>query len=347
MKTKRFKKFMTVALAVTMLFGSTVAVFAEEVEAGTPGVQVGEGTYEGGEMKYPTLSVTLPTIPEGTYDYIADPNGLISTTAAAHYDGATFSGTTGIFFKSIDAEGENKATYSERSKALTLTNENAQDIDVTIKLEQKSAGTEGIVYSDIATFDSTDTAQKLYLAVTDGAVSDAKTSALSSTKAATLTTLVKGTKGNYKANYDQSTGYQYVLDETKKQDGNYVWESCSYNLTGALNKNAEWGDSLEFPQIQVTWSYTEHQDEPSLATTVYTKDVNNTPIEVKVDNLGDDTISEVSTNGSALDSSFVTISGNKITLSSSLLSYVTSTSEFKIMLTSGKEFTFTVSVASE
>ena len=31
-------------------------------------------------------------------------------------------------------------------------------------------------------------------------------------------------------------------------------------MTGALNKNATWGDDVEFPSIKVTWSYAEHRD---------------------------------------------------------------------------------------
>ena len=69
---KNFKKYTAIAVAATMTIGSAMTVFAGDV---TPGVSEGEGSYEGGEMKYPTLTVTLPTIPAGTYDYIADPNG--------------------------------------------------------------------------------------------------------------------------------------------------------------------------------------------------------------------------------------------------------------------------------
>ena len=88
---KGFKRFLTVAMAATLVFGTTMSAFAEG-----EGTSEGAGTYEGGEMKYPTLSVTLPTIPAGTYDYIADPNGLIALTSAAAHTGYTFTGNTGI-----------------------------------------------------------------------------------------------------------------------------------------------------------------------------------------------------------------------------------------------------------
>jgi len=260
-----FKKFAALLVAGTMVVGSSVTAFAEG-ETTTPGVAEGEGSYEGGEMKYPTLSVTLPTIPDGAYNYIADPNGLIADTAAAAYDGATFTGNQGIFFKTTDAEGETKAIYTNKSRALTLENANAQDIDVTIKMEQKEAGTASIEYSDSATFEEGDTAQKLYLAVTDDADTDAQVSALGKT-AATLTTTVAGNPDNYKANYD-GTKYGYILDESKKSGDKYTWESCSYTLTGALNKAATWGDEVDFPTIKVTWSYKEHTDSYLSSTTI-------------------------------------------------------------------------------
>lgn len=31
-------------------------------------------------------------------------------------------------------------------------------------------------------------------------------------------------------------------------------------MTGALNTNAEWGEGVTFPKLEVTWSYAEHKD---------------------------------------------------------------------------------------
>ena len=155
------KKVLSVVLATSMILCNNLVVLAESAAEGT-------GTYEGGEMKYPTLSVELPTIPAGTYDYIADPNGLIAATSAAAHGGedeAVFTGTSGIFFQTSAKTDTDPASYTNTSAALSVTNENAQDIDVTVKLEQKTAGSEIIQYSDTATFEETDEANKLYLIV--------------------------------------------------------------------------------------------------------------------------------------------------------------------------------------
>jgi hypothetical protein len=319
MNAKRIKNLLTVVLTTSMVVGSTVTAFADA------GVGEGSGTYEGGEMKYPTLSVTLPTIPEGTYDYIADPNGLIAATDAARYN-ADFEGTAGIFFLTADADAEadTNAKYTNKSKAQTVTNENAQDIDVTVKLEQKTAGSDIIKYADSATFEEADKENKLYLAVTDDAASDAKVAALSSTGAATLTTTVAGIPGNYKPAYDTDDGYGYVLIDSEDDDFT-AWNECSYILTGALNTGAEWGDDVTFPAIKVTWSYAEHQDGPtvtpaSMSTSVKSATINGVDSEatlksvkvVKADN--SETALTVTTQYTYKNNVFAIVSGKEVLL---------------------------------
>lgn len=262
-----FKKFAAVVLATSLVVGSGLTAFATD----------GTGSYEGGPMQYPTLSVTLPTVPNGAYNYIADPNGLIAATSNAKYADSTFTGSTGIFFLTTpktDAEGSKNA-YTSSSTSLELTNENAQDIDVTIKLEQKTAGSDSIAYSDTATFQNTDKDKKIYLAVTDGAETTPAVAALTSASSAVLTTTVEGNPDNYEPNYDATTekyGYKQIVPEDGEDP--LEWNSCAYNLTGALNTNAEWEDGLTFPAITVTWNYAEHRDDtaPSITTTSYTVD---------------------------------------------------------------------------
>lgn len=244
---KGLRKFLALALAGTMVFGCTMTAFASE--------STGQGSYEGGELQYPELSVTLSTIPEDTFDYIADPNGLIAATSNAKYTGCTFAETAqGIFFLT------STNTYTEKSAALTATNENAQNVDFTVKLEQITAGDASITYSSTAIFEDTDTANKIYLAVTD----DTSAAALTDTAAAVLTTEVDGTPTNFEATYSADNGYGYT-----KKSGDLTWNSYSFYMTGALNMNAEWGDDLVFPEIKITWSYAEHVDQaaPSIAAT--------------------------------------------------------------------------------
>lgn len=253
MRKMRYFRVLTAAtLAATMVMGGTMNVMA--AQSGDATTVESTGSYEGGEMKYPALSVTLPTVVAADYDYIADPNGLIRATTtesgdAAKYTDSQFQGDKGIYFLTTAKDAENpKNIYSERSAAKTVTNENAQNIDVTVKLEQgTTAGDSDIAYTESDTFTGTD--KGLYLAVTDGA---SKTSALTSAKAAEVTATVPGNKDNYEPKY--GGGYGYV----KKTSGLGAWGDCSFYLTGALNMGAKWGDDVNFPSIKVTWSYKEN-----------------------------------------------------------------------------------------
>lgn len=252
-KMRNFKKVTAVVLAASMVMGGAMTALA--AESGDTSVN-SSGDYEGGEMKYPALSITLPVIADGAYDYIADPNGLIKATEtesgdAAKYADSQFQGDTGIYFLTTAKDASNpKNIYTEKSAAKKVTNENAQNIDVTVKLEKgTNAGDADIALASSNEFTGTD--KELYLAVTDGTD---KTSALSSA-AAEVTTMVPGNKDNYEPKYDTIDGYGY---QKKDAADLAAWSECSFYLTGALNMDAKWEDNVAFPDIKVTWSYKEN-----------------------------------------------------------------------------------------
>lgn len=341
MNAKRIKNLLTVVLTTSMVVGSTVTAFADA------GVSEGTGNYEGGEMKYPTLSVTLPTIPDGTYNYIADPNGLIAATSNAKYSGATFTGDAGIFFQTE----ANK--YTNKSAAQSFTNENAVDLDITVTLAEKEAGSDIIKYSDTDTFEATDKENKLYLAVTDGAETDPAFSAISSTAAASLTTTVAGKKDNYVANYTDGVGYGYV-----KKTGDLTWNSCSFNLIGALNKGAEWGDDVDFPAIKVTWSYAEHTDDaaPSIASTSATQSAKGQDVTFTV-NLGGGDLAATGLSGitfvkngetRTLDTSYYTFAEGTLTFKATQVDALTAAREYTVKFndTANSSIKVTVTPAS-
>lgn len=342
-KMRNFKALTAVTLAASMIMGSAMTTLAAETgdaESSDASRAVeSEGSYEGGEMKYPALSVTLPTVAKADYDYIADPNGLIKATEtasgdAAKYADSQFQGDTGIYFLTTPKDASNpKNIYTEKSAAKTVTNENAQNIDVTVKLEKgTNAGDADIALAASDTFTGTD--KEIYLAVTDGAD---KTSALSST-AATVTAMVPGNKDNYEPKYDSTDGYGYQ----KKTTGLADWSDCSFYLTGALNLDATWGDDLEFPDIKVTWSYAENTAPADAAPSVtapapYTVG-DNTDLDISYSlgagASGQSTVSDVvvtynnvlfskngAFNASTEMAQNITIANGKITLSGGWLSY--------------------------
>lgn len=265
MSKRKLKKFTAMALATVMTLGSSFMILAEEAANTNSGNAEGNGTYEGGEIKYPTISVELPTVPAGAFDYIADPNGLIEATkesdgSAAAHSGFTFTGSTGIFFKTT------ASTYTEKSEAMKITNKSAQKVDVTVKLSQKTAGSNIIQYADTPTFtDATDKTNKIYLAVTDGADANPKTAALSATGEKTIKVEVEGVENNFEKKWDAAKGYHYA--EKSSVDPS-TWKSTSFYMTGALNPNATWGDEVTFPTITLTWNVVEHRDSALSASSV-------------------------------------------------------------------------------
>lgn len=347
-KMRNMKTLTAATLVAAMTLGTAMTAVAADA-SGDVNV-TSDGSYEGGEMKYPALSVTLPTIAKADYDYIADPNGLIAATNDASGDAAKYTDSrfdkdaNGIYFlttaKTADGNTTGKNLYTDKSAAKTVTNENAQDINVTVKLEEATAGDSDIAYGASGTFTGTD--KGLYLAVTDGAN---KTAALSESAAAEVTATVAGNKNNYKPNYDSTDGYGYVKKDAADLED---WNDCAFYLTGALNKDAKWGDSVQFPSIKVTWSYAEATDAaPSVADVTYSIAAGgdlDIPYSLGAGALGKDAVTDVaiefggkvySINGGwnfpTDGAQFFSIEQNKVVISEEWMAYYTA-GEYTIYL---------------
>lgn len=271
---KNYKKLTAVALTAVMTLGCTMTAFAANAVSGdVSGDITGNGSYEGAEAEYPEVNVTLPTVSVSDYiDYIVDPNDLITSTLNAsgdainsNYANAEFNSTTGVYFKTSDASGDVKAQYTETSRPITVTNQSAQDIKLTVKVSENAAASGDVVYSNTAEFASDDTAKKIYLAVTD----DTNTKALTASGDATFTIDVSGKPDNFEASHDGSK-YSY----NKKADAS-GWATADYKLTGAVNKNATWGEGISFPTVKMTWSWEDmgvkKEAGPSVADVTYSK----------------------------------------------------------------------------
>lgn len=271
---KNYKKLTAVALTAVMTLGCTMTAFAANATSGdVSGDLTGTGSYEGAAAEYPEVNVTLPTVSAVSYiDYIVDPNDLITSTLNASgdainstYANCEFNSATGVYFKTSDASGDVKAQYTETSRPITVTNESAQDIKLTVKVEELTAASGDVAYSNTAEFASGDTAKKIYLAVTD----DTTTKALDASGDATFTIDVSGKPDNFQASHDGSK-YSYA----KKADAS-GWATADYKLTGAVNKNATWGEGISFPEVKMTWSWEDKgvakDAGPSVANVTYSK----------------------------------------------------------------------------
>lgn len=243
------KRLLAVGMATMMVLGSSITSFAA-----SPLTQNGAGTYEGNIPTFPAASVQFPTtIAEGSFGYIADPNGLIEKTSSAAHSGKTWSGD-GIYFPTA------AGNYEGTSQPIEVTNNSAYSIDLSITLEEATAG-KNVAYTDDKTFADSNK-EEIYLALTDGTNTAAITQTASGNSVtvnkAVLNVTVAGKPSNFALGYD-STNSKY---EIKAKDGATGWNKSSVVATGALNKNAAWvggasgqADEIKFPVVKVTYAY--------------------------------------------------------------------------------------------
>lgn len=250
------KRFLAVAMATVMVFGSSITAFAENEGDGA-------GTYEGNEVAYDAPSVTLPTIVAGTFNYIADPNGLIKESNSSRYSNATWADAKGVFFETET----NK--YTDTSAPIAITNKAAYAIDVVVTMAQKEAG-QNVTYNTDNTFKDS-TTKDLYLALSDGTTTSAMSQAAGTGaqagqtiyKPAELRLSVAGKPSNYQLVYSklegaQSESYHYEKKSTVKDTD---WNSASITATGALNMAAAWNSGadtaeIKYPKVTVTFAIT-------------------------------------------------------------------------------------------
>lgn len=258
MNNKAAKRTLAVALAGALAFASPLTALATDLSS------EGTATYEGDKIENDVMEVTLPTITGTPYDFTADPNNLLSAKNN-RLDGKTVDNSTGILFEyEQDKFGPNSAVLEAESKS-------AVDVDVTVTAKVKGTYDGVVEFAEDDSFKDKEgkdiTDKTIYLAVVDSTDSDADKhvkDAIKGTeevKAAKVTSTVSGVPTNFELVNDSGT-YKYA-----QVDSPTDYNKAKFNLTGAINPNAEWTGVAEkgLPSIEVTWSYAKHQDGPSVS----------------------------------------------------------------------------------
>ena len=223
MNNRLVKRFFATALAATMVLGSTVPAFAE----GTAIEQTGTGSFEGVEPDLPEVqAITLPTASSAAtfFNYTADPAGLMRKYGddALKAKLPEAAKDTGIYFATADSK------YASDSQALKVTNENARDIDVKVKVEVTSDDYDDMTFAESGTWETTDKENEIYLAVVEKDADPANNAVVSADKAAELTIQVAGKPANYEVKRtvtDGTAAYAYALRE-----GTLTWEETEFWL---------------------------------------------------------------------------------------------------------------------
>lgn len=279
----RFSKVIALALAATMVIGSSVTAFATEPEEiKTSDSSTGAGTSEG-HVEQKATNVVLPTVATDGEDtvspfrYTMDPEGLIAATSHEKYgDAVIFPETddTSVYFNNGKKGGEDEdkdyIVYANTSAAQTVTNKSSHAIKLTVTAAVASADTD-IPLVEKDAYESADEAS-LYLGLIVG---DEDPVAISSTTAATQTVDIAGTKDNFKiAVTSDKKGYEYrvlTYDEWKEIEANAgksedefkaTWKNADFQLEGGVTTGKSITSATTAPEVTVTWSWADPEATP-------------------------------------------------------------------------------------
>lgn len=180
------------------------------------------------------IRVILPTDAVGIFDFILDPQELISKTNASAYDGKLFEEGATLFFKR--SEGESLVDYSSTSDAVTIVNRSLVPVNVVITAGiTVQAGDEFAMTDDKGFAD--DTRPSLYLALTDG---ETEVPIMGEGEEAASLTIT-------------------IPPASEEEEGS---DECAFRLTGAANKEGDWSrlGNISF-EVDVTWTAAAEQQE--------------------------------------------------------------------------------------
>ncbi len=258
---RKTKKMMALALAASMVLGSSVVAFAAEGDA-TPG---GSGTVSGtgeveGHVNKEVLNVILPTVPSdqaSAFAYTMDPERLIQGTDAAKYEEGTVfpaaDADTGVYFLT------DTKTYSNESNTYQVVNKSSCDVDLTVKVKATQNSAKDITLASSNGVSTT--APELYLGLKVGSSEQA----VSATEATVNKTLA-GNKNNFEITVntkdDGTKEYAY-----KEKDSTSGWKAMNISLTGTVSKLDIASDTTA-PTVDVTWSWAKAADNATPSTDV-------------------------------------------------------------------------------
>jgi len=248
----KFKKRIAVLLAATMVLGSTVTVFADDV----PGTQTLNATGASeGHVERRIANVVLPTVSGAAFNYTIDPERLVKETNGEKYAGVTFTDDAkakGVYFLVDTNEYDNKTAAEDKFK---FTNKSTFPIDVTVEVKAKdaTADTDIALVSKNAIASATDAS--LYLGLKVG--SEEFVPVLKD-EPASITVSVNAVKDNFKTTV---SGNKYVYAE--RTTGLTDWLTTSFQIEGETTD----GNKGEGPQIakdttapalEITWKWAEN-----------------------------------------------------------------------------------------
>lgn len=244
MQNSKMKKGLTVALAVSMVVGSSLTVLAADE---TSGGLDGTGT-SNGHLEKKSVTVVLPTVAEGadTFNYTVDPEGLIETGKDQAGNSVTKNGDN-VYFKN-SAGG-----YTSSSDTLKVVNQSSVAIDLTVKADIEGESTDIALANSADEIASAENAL-LYLGLKVGS----DTEVVKAT-GASKTVQIAGVEENFEVKAKDGGGYEYAVI-----DAPAAWKETTLGLTGKCSSK-DITDATTAPKVKVTWSWVDPSETPAEA----------------------------------------------------------------------------------
>jgi len=342
------KRFLAVALATTMVLGSTMTAFAANSDTDASGTLTGTGA--GAQEGFVDTNVTKVLIPttesvDAALGFKIDPQRLIQETDKAAYADYTFpeaASDTGVYFLTGSKE------YSNTSSTFYVANKGTGDVTFTItsQLVPSTDATKDIAIGTKAEATSdTPTAAKLYVGVLIG---KNPTAIQVTTTAAAKKVVLAADANNFEYTYSNGA-YGYAAKSSAK------WNAVPIQFEGAVANYATSADTT-VPKLQLTyaWAAKENSDAtdsgitvdtaysedaaPSIATTSYTQSAAGQDVAVTVDfGAGPSAATAISAitfvkNGitKTLDTAYYAVSGNTLTFKADHVDALTEAREYTI-----------------
>ncbi len=253
MMKKRFKKFVAVLTATTLLLSTSMLAFAAESEDGATtagGTVSGNGTVED-YLDKDVFKVVLPAVSD--VDFTIDPQGLLGV---ADKDAYTL-GAGAVYFTNVS---ENTTSYSNVSDPVAVGNKSSYDVDVKLTVNLTAA--EGITMVDSLDDLEDATVPSLYLAFqeVDDDAATAITEAVTVADAKQVAGIPEAENAyEIVAESDGEGGYTYKYVLSDDYEGTPA--EASYTLTGACDTTADWSAVKDLTvKADLVWSVVKHED---------------------------------------------------------------------------------------
>lgn len=295
----RKKRFLAVVLSAAMVAGNTVVAsaalsptpYAGGVSFNATGAAAdtaevnqsitGQGYFQD-KVDMKVFRVVVPTQRDNTkeadlFDFILDPQDLISQTGAARYKkGKVLNGTT----KMVSVNNFTKSSLyfvnsvngvkslSDTSDELTIINKSTMDVSVSVNA--KVTATTDIGISTNKGFAGSN-APSVYI----GFISGGKEKALSANDTAYIDEAVLGNaKEFYKVSYNEATDTTTYdipsVNSSGKSESQNAYKTYKFKLTGATNTKADW-TSVTSPAAGPAVNITYHLKARSAANSITAK----------------------------------------------------------------------------